>query len=188
MCRYIINKNCLEQGLKKDWDRRFKKFSGKSRVWKIRYYLSRPQYKTLFYYRLYLASARFIKPFFHWLYSRNSLKSGVEFNLQKLGGGIIIPHWGRIILNAHSIGENFYVFHNVTVGNNYTSGKPVIGNNVLVGTGSTILGDITIGYYVIIVANSLVNSVTPSNVIIAGSPAKVIKNIEPDAINKLIGY
>ena len=58
---------------------------------------------------------------------------------------------------------------------------PKIGNNVDIGYGATIIGDIEIADNIIIGANSLVNkSFLESNIIIAGIPARKIKNIEKD--------
>lgn len=56
--------------------------------------------------------------------------------------------------------------------------KPiVIGNNVCIGWGSTILKGVTIGDYSIIAAGSVVLNDIPANVIAAGNPAIVKKNI-----------
>lgn len=52
---------------------------------------------------------------------------------------------------------------------------PRIGSNVYIGTGSKILGDIEISDNVIIGANSVVLKSVPSNCIVAGNPARVIK-------------
>lgn len=56
-----------------------------------------------------------------------------------------------------------------------SDGFPRIGDNVLIGTGSCVLGNIKIGNNVIIGANSVVLSDVPDNVVVAGNPAKVIK-------------
>lgn len=56
--------------------------------------------------------------------------------------------------------------------------RPVeIGNNVITGSGVIILGGVHIGDNVMIGAGSVVTKDVPSNVVIAGNPAKVIKNI-----------
>lgn len=99
-----------------------------------------------------------------------------------------MPHLGRIILNADNIGENLYVFHNVTIGNDYTTGKPEIGDNVFIGTNSVVLGDIKIGSNVIIGACSFVNTDVPSNSLVVGNPAKVIRKIDDEYISRMIGY
>lgn len=56
--------------------------------------------------------------------------------------------------------------------------KVVIGNNVWIGSGANILGGVTIGDNSIIAAGALVNKDVPSNVIVGGVPAKVIKTLE----------
>ena len=55
-------------------------------------------------------------------------------------------------------------------------GEITVGNNVFVGSNSTILYDVSIGDNVIIGAGSLVNKDIPSGSIAAGVPAKVIGN------------
>ena len=59
-----------------------------------------------------------------------------------------------------------------------SSGKVEIGNNVFIGMKTTILKGVKIGNNVIIGANSLINKDIPSNVVVAGNPAKVICTIE----------
>ena len=57
-------------------------------------------------------------------------------------------------------------------------GAPVIGNNVYISPGAKLFGGIMIGDNVIIGANAVVNKSFPSNVVIAGCPAKIVKQIE----------
>lgn len=64
-------------------------------------------------------------------------------------------------------------------------GEINIGDNVFIGSNSTILYDVTIGDNVIIGAGSLVNKDIPSGTVAAGVPAKVIGNFE-DYRKKLI--
>lgn len=59
-----------------------------------------------------------------------------------------------------------------------SSGKVVIGNNVGTGYNVTILKGVTIGDNCFIAANSLVTKSMPSNVIIGGSPARVLCTLE----------
>ena len=57
--------------------------------------------------------------------------------------------------------------------------KPIhIGKRVWVGSGSIILPGVTIGDNSIIGAGSIVTKDVPPNVIVAGNPAKFIKNID----------
>lgn len=59
-----------------------------------------------------------------------------------------------------------------------SSGKVKIGNNVFIGTKTTILKGVTVGDNVIIGANSLVNKSLPSNGVYAGNPARFIMTLD----------
>lgn len=99
-----------------------------------------------------------------------------------------MPHWGRIILNAESIGRDLFVLHNVTVGHDYRSGIPTIGRNVFIGTGTSILGKVRIGDHAVIGAHSLVLEDVPAETLVAGSPARVIRKIDRRHVFKMTGY
>lgn len=55
--------------------------------------------------------------------------------------------------------------------------KVIIGNNVWIGGGATILPGVTIGDNVVIGAGSVVTKDVPSNVAVGGNPAKIIKRL-----------
>ena len=82
------------------------------------------------------------------------------------------------VINAKSIGKNFQFRNGLTVGNkdNDNTRIPVIGHNVTVGANVVIIGDISVGNNVIIGAGSVVVKDIPSDVIVAGNPARVIKS------------
>ncbi len=65
----------------------------------------------------------------------------------------------------------FYPFESIS------KKKITIGNNVWVGWGAIILKGVTIGDNSIIAAGSIVVSDVPKNLIVAGNPAKVVKQI-----------
>lgn len=58
-----------------------------------------------------------------------------------------------------------------------TKGGIYIGNNVWIGDKSTILSGVHIGDNVIVASNSVVTRDVPSNCLVAGSPAKIIKDL-----------
>lgn len=154
-----------------------------------RYFLAEPQYRKLFWYRLAEAATCGVhRACFRRLYLRSSRRPGLEILAPNFGGGVIMPHWGRIILNAASIGDDLYVFHNVTIGNDYVTGRPSVGSDVFIGTGAALLGDISVGDHVIIAAGSVVVKDVPPCSLVAGNPARVAKSIAPDEIRRMIGY
>lgn len=58
------------------------------------------------------------------------------------------------------------------------SKKTIIGNNVFIGMNSIILMGANVGDNVIIGAGSVVSGTIPSNVVIAGNPAKIIRTLD----------
>ena len=81
---------------------------------------------------------------------------------------------GSIIL-CHDIASEYFAKFGI---NKPKMNKVKIGNNVFVGINSIILPGITIGDNVIIGAGSIVTKDVPGNVVVAGNPAKIIRNID----------
>ena len=97
-----------------------------------------------------------------------------------IGECVLIDHgMGVVIGETAVIGDRVTIFHGVTLGaTKYVSGKrhPTIGNDVTIGAGSKILGNISIGNNVVIGANSVVLKDSPDDVTIVGSPGKIIRS------------
>ncbi|WAM35694.1 gamma carbonic anhydrase family protein [Caldicellulosiruptor acetigenus] len=76
---------------------------------------------------------------------------------------------------------------NVTVGHNVVLHGCEIGNNVLIGMGSIIMNGSKIGDNSLIGAGSLItqNTVIPPNTLVFGRPAKVIRELTPEEIEKI---
>lgn len=86
---------------------------------------------------------------------------------------------GLVINNTSVIGDNVTVRHNTTIGNARPNGGcPIIGNNVEIGANSVLIGEIKIGNNSIIAAGSVVIKNVPENVVVAGNPAKIVKNLK----------
>ena len=87
--------------------------------------------------------------------------------------------YGIAIAKGAVIGENCDIRHNVTIGTRtykFTNQQePVIGNNVFIGAGSTILGPVTIGDNVIIAAGATVLEDIPGNTIYISKRYSIIK-------------
>ncbi|MDB9961756.1 hypothetical protein OAD62_06625 [Oceanihabitans sp.] len=101
------------------------------------------------------------------------------FGSTKIEGGLMCFHPFATVINAKSIGKNFQFRNSLTIGNksNDNAQVPVIGHNVVVGANAVIIGDITIGDNVIIGAGSVVVKNVPSNSVIGGNPAKIIRSL-----------
>ena len=58
-----------------------------------------------------------------------------------------------------------------------TTGEIIIKKNAWIGAGATVLAGVTIGENSVVAANSTVTKNVPNNVIVAGTPAKIIKKL-----------
>ena len=97
-----------------------------------------------------------------------------------IGKGLFIDHgMGTVIGETAEIGKNCTLFHNVSLGGTgHHEGKrhPTIGNNVLIGTGATLLGPIRVGNNVKLGAEAFViNRDVPSNCTVVGAPGRIVK-------------
>jgi serine O-acetyltransferase len=123
----------------------------------------------------------FLKPNYYWLYwkfRREQIKYGFIIWPNCFGPGLSIAHPGPIIVNsAARIGKNCRIHECVNIGTEagYGHKVPHIGNNVFIGPGAKIFGEITIADGIAIGANSVVNkSFLEPNITIAGVPAKKV--------------
>jgi serine O-acetyltransferase len=107
--------------------------------------------------------------------------TGIEIHPgAEIGKGFFIDHgMGVVIGETAVIGKNCVLFHNVTLGGTgKDTGKrhPTLGDNVLVGTGATLLGPIKVGSNVKIGANTfIINHDVPSCCTVVGSPGKIVR-------------
>lgn len=114
-------------------------------------------------------------------FDRYSIKLGFTIPENVFGPGLAIVHYGSIVVNASArVGKNCRIHASTNIGASGGSKKaPQIGDNVYIGPGAIIFGDISIGSNNAISANATVNkSILEENKMIAGTPAKVIKDIE----------
>ncbi len=100
-------------------------------------------------------------------------KTGIEIHPgASIGKNFFIDHGTGVVIGETAIiGNNVMLYHNVTLGAlNFTKGKrhPTIEDNVTIGTGSIILGDITIGANSVIGAGAIVLKDVPKNSRIIG--------------------
>ncbi len=96
----------------------------------------------------------------------------------RLGKGIMLDHGtGIVIGETATVGDGVSMLHGVTLGGN---GKetgdrhPKIGNDVLIGAGASILGNIPVGDSSRVGAGSVVLHPVPPNKTVAGVPARIV--------------
>ena len=110
--------------------------------------------------------------------------SGVQIPRQtKIGKGLLIPHYGCVVLNKKSVyGEYLTIHQCVTVGFKGYASKdtksPRIGNHVRLSAGAIVLGDIEIGDNVTVGAGAVVVKSVSSNSVVVGSPAYPLKKTD----------
>lgn len=111
--------------------------------------------------------------------------TGIEIHPgAKIGKSIFIDHGNGVVIGETAeIADNVLIYHQVTLGG--TSDKPgkrhpSIGKNVIIGAGAKILGPISIGDNAKIGAGAIVTKAVKPNTVVAGNPAKVIKEIVID--------
>jgi serine O-acetyltransferase len=107
--------------------------------------------------------------------------TGIEIHpAARIGSSFFIDHGtGVVIGETAEIGDDCVLFHNVTLGG---TGKhrgkrhPTLHDHVLVGTGATLLGPITIGSNAKVGANSFIRMHdVPPDCTAVGSPARLVK-------------
>lgn len=113
-----------------------------------------------------------------WKLGRFSVATGISIPPGTCDCGLTLYHHGSIVINqATRIGRNCCIMNNVNIGaNNGSSLAPRIGDNVYIGPGAVIFGDIEIANNCYIGANSVVcKSITEPFSVVVGIPGKVIK-------------
>ena len=108
--------------------------------------------------------------------------TGIEIHpAAKIGRSFFIDHGeGVVIGETTEIGDNVLIYQQVTLGGTgKEQGKrhPTLGDNVIVGAGAKILGNITIGANTRIGAGSVVVEDVPENSTVVGIPGRVVHRV-----------
>lgn len=128
-----------------------------------------------FYERKHLILARYIS-------EKAKRKTGIEIHPgATIGKRLFIDHGTGVVIGETAIvGNDVTLFHGVTLGGTgKEKGKrhPTVGNNVFIGSGAKVLGNIVIGNNVKIGANAVILKDVPSNATIVGVPGKIVKTL-----------
>jgi len=115
-----------------------------------------------------------------YITEKTKRKTGIEIHPgATLGKGVFIDHGTGVIIGQTAIiGNNVTIYHGVTLGGTgKETGKrhPTIEDNVFIGSGAKILGNIKIGQNAKVGANAVVLKNVKSNTTVVGIPAKEVK-------------
>ncbi|MEQ1757825.1 MAG: serine O-acetyltransferase [Vicinamibacterales bacterium] len=99
---------------------------------------------------------------------------GAEF-----GPGFVLIHATGVVINGRvQGGSNVFIEHQVTIGAEKRQ-SPRIGNNVFIGAGAKVIGEITIGDHARVGANAVVLDDVPAHATVVGIPARVVRSSAP---------
>lgn len=113
----------------------------------------------------------------YWERRKNTLgyRLGIEIDINCFDSGLTIYHGGGIVVNPNArIGKNCKLHGGNCIGNNgKTSAVPVLGNNIDLGFGACVIGDVRLSDGIVVGCNAVVvkNCEKPSAVL-AGIPAR----------------
>jgi serine O-acetyltransferase len=149
----------------------------------IKNLLTNKGFKICFLYRVcnffYLNKKSFLLFLFNLLFRHCKNTYSIDLSYETtIGSGLYLGHLlGTVISPKSIIGKNINIMQNTTIG--YASrgtqkGYPIIGDNVYIGAGAVIIGNIKIGNNAIIGANCVVTKDVPDKAVVVGVPGKVI--------------
>ncbi len=93
-----------------------------------------------------------------------------------IGPGLYVAHFGGIFLHGN-MGRNCSVTQGVTIGykgGGKSTNPPSIGDNVYIGAGAVIVGDVRVGHNVVVGANTTVVKSVPDNHMVVSAEPRVI--------------
>lgn len=117
--------------------------------------------------------------------------TGIEIHpAAKIGRRFFIDHGeGVVIGETAEIGDDVLIYQQVTLGGtgkDHGKRHPTLGNNVIVGAGAKVLGNITLGNNVRVGAGSVVIEDVPENSTVVGIPGRVLQRKDTDTNDTLM--
>ncbi len=117
--------------------------------------------------------------------------TGIEIHPgARIGRRFFIDHGEGVVIGATTIiGDDVLIYQQVTLGGTgkeHGKRHPTLGNNVIVGAGAKVLGNITIGDFVRIGAGSVVIEDVPEYSTVVGIPGRVVHRAVVDKQGNLM--
>jgi serine O-acetyltransferase len=140
------------------------------------YLISRyPEFRNVFYYRIAKERRLRIKVLLELAKLFYKPIETLYIMTPSIGPGFFVQHGFSTVIAARSIGENFWVNQQVTIGFSSIDDCPTIGNNVAVKAGAIVIGAISIGDNSVVGAGAVVVKDVPPNCTVVGVPAYIVK-------------
>lgn len=132
----------------------------------------------VFYQRGWFTTARLVSHFSRWF-------TGIEIHPgAKIGKRLFIDHgMGVVIGETTEIGDDCLIYKGVVLGGTTLERKkrhPTLGNRVIIGSNSTVLGAITIGDGARIGSGSVVVKPVPAGATVVGVPGRIVESLIPE--------
>lgn len=134
--------------------------------------------RTCFYSKKNFLGNFFVFPFSYIFYNHFKYKYGIDISYaSNIGPGLLIYHFGGIVVAVESAGKNLTVSQCTTIGMTIKDGIkkfPNIGDGVYLAPGSKVIGGITVGNNVAVGSNCVLNKSVVDDAVVVGIPGKVI--------------
>ena len=109
--------------------------------------------------------------YYHCKYLRLGLRLGYTIGHDSCGYGLVLPHYGTIVIGMKNTIGNYAMIH---VGTLFTTDERTVGDNLYLATGAKVTTGMNLGNNVTIAANSVVTkSFVDDNILLAGMPAVI---------------
>jgi serine O-acetyltransferase len=130
------------------------------------------------YQRAWFTTARLFSHFSRWF-------TGIEIHPgAKIGKRLFIDHgMGVVIGETSEIGDDCLIYKGVVLGGTTLERRkrhPTLGNRVIIGSNSTVLGAITIGDGARIGSGSVVVKPVPAGATVVGVPGRIVESLTPE--------
>lgn len=122
--------------------------------------------------------ARLLELHHHRAYRELGVKLGFSIPPDVFGCGLVLPHYGTVVIGGENTLGNFCVINTATC---ITEGRKIFGDDFFLGTGAKVIGaGLRFGDGVSVAANGVVRESFPqSNILLGGLPARLLKESQP---------